>query len=233
MPDCPRNSSSSARAARRGRPGLGAAAPESLYLRPFMFATEIGPRREPPGGGVPVVSPRRPAPTSRGGVKPVTVWLCETTCGPHPAAPARPSAAATTPPPSPPRAGRAQGCDQVVWLDAAEHRWVEEMGGMNLFFVYGSGPNARSSRRAHRHPAARHHPRLAADARRRPRHPGRGGQDLHRRVAGGQRAGAITEAFACGTAAVITPIGTVKSAGAAWTVGDGPPARSPSSCATP
>ena len=27
----------------------------------------------------------------------------------------------------------------MVWLDAVEHRWVEEMGGMNLFFVYGSG----------------------------------------------------------------------------------------------
>src|ERR1700678_1080849 len=29
-----------------------------------------------------------------------------------------------------------EGCDQVVWLDAAEHQWVEEMGGMNLYFVY-------------------------------------------------------------------------------------------------
>ena len=28
-----------------------------------------------------------------------------------------------------------QGCDQVVWLDAVEHRYVEEMGGMNLYFV--------------------------------------------------------------------------------------------------
>ncbi|MST35103.1 branched chain amino acid aminotransferase, partial [Acidimicrobiaceae bacterium USS-CC1] len=25
------------------------------------------------------------------------------------------------------------GCDQVVWLDAIEHRLVEELGGMNLF----------------------------------------------------------------------------------------------------
>ena len=32
-----------------------------------------------------------------------------------------------------------EGCDQVVWLDALERRWVEEMGGMNLFFVFGSG----------------------------------------------------------------------------------------------
>ena len=36
-----------------------------------------------------------------------------------------------------------QGCDQVVWLDAVERRWVEEMGGMNLFFVFGEGDSAR------------------------------------------------------------------------------------------
>ncbi|MBY8853870.1 aminotransferase class IV, partial [Saccharothrix sp. MB29] len=27
------------------------------------------------------------------------------------------------------------GCDQVLWLDAAERRWIEEMGGMNIFWV--------------------------------------------------------------------------------------------------
>ena len=32
-----------------------------------------------------------------------------------------------------------QGCDQVVWLDAVEHRYVEEMGGMNLYFVFADG----------------------------------------------------------------------------------------------
>jgi branched-chain amino acid aminotransferase len=36
----------------------------------------------------------------------------------------------------------AAGCDQVVWLDAVEKRYVEEMGGMNLFFVLGSGAEA-------------------------------------------------------------------------------------------
>ena len=35
-----------------------------------------------------------------------------------------------------------QGCYQVVWLDAVERRWVEELGGMNLFFVRGSGADA-------------------------------------------------------------------------------------------
>jgi branched-chain amino acid aminotransferase len=33
----------------------------------------------------------------------------------------------------------ANGCDQVVFLDAAEHRWIEELGGMNVFFVFNDG----------------------------------------------------------------------------------------------
>jgi branched-chain amino acid aminotransferase len=37
----------------------------------------------------------------------------------------------------------------------------------------------------------------------------------------GNASGAITEVFACGTAAVITPVGSVKSSNTSWTVGDG------------
>ncbi len=32
---------------------------------------------------------------------------------------------------------RARGCDQVLWLDAVEHRWLEEVGTMNLFLLIG------------------------------------------------------------------------------------------------
>jgi branched-subunit amino acid aminotransferase/4-amino-4-deoxychorismate lyase len=31
------------------------------------------------------------------------------------------------------------GCDQVVFLDAIERRWVEELGGMNIFFASTDG----------------------------------------------------------------------------------------------
>ncbi len=33
----------------------------------------------------------------------------------------------------------ANGCDQVVFLDAVEHKWIEELGGMNVFFVMDDG----------------------------------------------------------------------------------------------
>lgn len=32
---------------------------------------------------------------------------------------------------------RERGCDQVLWLDAVEHRWLEEVGTMNLFLLIG------------------------------------------------------------------------------------------------
>jgi hypothetical protein len=73
---------------------------------------------------------------------------------------------------------------------------------MNLFFVYGSGDDgADHDTRPHRHAAARHHARLAAQARPRPGHPGDRGPHLDRRVAGsGNASGELTEVFACGTA---------------------------------
>ena len=77
------------------------------------------------------------------------------------------------------------GCDQVVWLDANEHRWIEEMG-MNLYFVYGSGADARLVTPALTGSLLPGITRdslltLGSDL----GYPGRGGQDRRRRLAEG------------------------------------------------
>ena len=130
---------------RQDRDWVPAAAGHSLYLRPFMIATERGLGVNRPSSSclfTVIASPV--ADYFAGGVQPVSVWLSEdyTRAAPGGTGEAKCGgnyAAAF--------AGQLEAlrndCDQVVWLDAAEHRWVEEMGGMNLFFVYGSGAEAR------------------------------------------------------------------------------------------
>src|SRR5271154_6541539 len=112
----------------------------SLYLRPFMIATQRGLGVNHPSTEYLFCVIASPAgPYFSGGVKPVAVWLSQeytraapggtgaVKCGGNYAAAFNAQQQAVE-----------RGCDQVVWLDAAEHRWVEEMGGMNLFFVSGS-----------------------------------------------------------------------------------------------
>jgi branched-chain amino acid aminotransferase len=159
------------------------------------------------------------------GVKPVSVWLSteytraanggtgEAKCAGNYAATVAPQAQAAE-----------EGCDQVVWLDAAEHRYVEEMGGMNLFFVYGSGPSARILTPALTGSLLAGVTRdslliMAKDL----GYIAEEGRISTDEWQAGNASGEITEVFACGTAAVITPVGTVKSATASWTVGDGEP----------
>jgi branched-chain amino acid aminotransferase len=199
---------------------------ESLYLRPVMIATEVGLGVNSPSRTytyLVIASPAGPYFTS--GIKPVKVWLSteytraapggtgEAKCGGNYAAAFVAQAAAT-----------ARGCDQVVWLDAAEHRWVEEMGGMNLYFVYGSGSSARIVTPALTGALL---PGITRDSlltlARDLGYAAEEGKVSTDEWREGNASGAITEVFACGTAAVITPVGAVDSEHGAWTVGDGQP----------
>jgi branched-chain amino acid aminotransferase len=198
----------------------------SLYLRPFMIATQTGLGVSKPSSSYLFTLIASPVAGYFGGeVRPVTVWLSqdytraapggtgEAKCGGNYAAAFAGQQEALD-----------HGCDQVVWLDAAEHRWVEEMGGMNVFFVYGSGADARIVTPA---PTGSLLHGMTRDSLLK-LGPDLGIPAVEDRVSveewrRGCESGEITEAFACGTAAVITPIGAVRGQDAAWTIGDGTP----------
>jgi branched-chain amino acid aminotransferase len=196
----------------------------SLYLRPFMIATNRGLGVNKPSPSYLFALIASPAASYfSGGLRPVSVWLAEEYTR---AAPGGIGAAKTGGNYAAAFAGQLQaldnGCDQVVWLDAVEHRWVEEMGGMNLFFVYGSGSGARIMTPAltgtllpgiTRESVLTLAPELGI--------PASEGKISTAQWRAGCESGEITEVFACGTAAVITPVGTIRGAAGSWTVGDG------------
>jgi branched-chain amino acid aminotransferase len=197
----------------------------ALYLRPFMISTEVGLGVKPANSYAYLLIASPAGAYFPRGVEPVSVWLSteytraapggtgEAKCAGNYAASLIAQAQAAD-----------EGCDQVVWLDATEHRWVEEMGGMNLYFVYGSGPTARivtpalsgtllpGITRDSLLTVARDLGYTAEED--------KISTDSWRADAA---SGALTEVFACGTAAVITPVGVVKSSEGEFTVGDGRP----------
>jgi branched-chain amino acid aminotransferase len=209
------------------REWVPAAPGHSLYLRPYMIATEKGLAGGQPSSSylfVLIASPAGPY-IAENESRTVSVWLEPELTR---ASPGGTGEAKTAGNYAAGLAGqvraREHGCDQVAWLDACEHRFVEEMGVMNLFFVYGSGRDARLVT-----------PRLSGTLL-----PGVTrdtlltiARDLGMRAdedrisvdewQAGCTSGQISEVFACGTAAVVTAVGTVKSQADSWSVGDRTP----------
>ena len=192
----------------------------SLYLRPFLFASEafLGVR---PAAEVTYCVIASPAgPYFSGGVKPVSIWLSTDYTR---AAPGGTGAAKCGGNYAASLAAQVQasehGCDQVCFLDAVEHRWVEELGGMNIYFVLDDGSVVTPELTGTILEGVTRDSilDLLGDA---------GHEVVERRVGidewrSGAASGRIREVFACGTAAVVTPIGRLVSPDGELVMGDG------------
>nr|NLD41390.1 branched-chain amino acid aminotransferase [Actinomycetales bacterium] len=195
----------------------------SLYLRPFMFASEhfLGVRAADEVTFLVVASPVGPYFVN--GFQPIDIWVTREY---HRSGPGGTGAAKTAGNYAssllPKALAREQGFEEVLFLDGATASLVEELGGMNIMAVRSDGTVVT--------PSLRHETilpgitrasliQLMADQGRRVDEVDLPLTDL----VDGIRSGAITEVFACGTAAVITPIGRLASDDFDVTVADGAP----------
>jgi branched-chain amino acid aminotransferase len=176
----------------------------SMYLRPFMIANEsfLGVRSAHRAAYYVIASPA--GPYFAKGVAPVMIWLAEdhsraayggtgaAKCGGNYAASLLPQQEAYE-----------NGCPQVLFLDSQEGKYVEELGGMNVFLVLKDGtlvtPELTGS--ILEGVTRKSIIQLARD---------RGHQVQERKITidewrDGIASGQVAEAFACGTAAVVTP----------------------------
>ena len=117
---------------------------ESLYLRPFVFATEPGLGVRPAKQYRYLVIASPSGAYFKHGIKPVSVWVSTEYVRASPGGTGAAKFGGNYAASLVAQAEAAEnGCEQVVWLDAVERRYIEEMGGMNIFFVFGSGGSAR------------------------------------------------------------------------------------------
>ncbi|WP_435742605.1 branched-chain amino acid aminotransferase [Nocardioides sp. SYSU DS0663] len=186
-------------------PGTGE---KSLYLRPFMFASEtfLGVRPSQHVTFMVIASPA--GAYFKGGVKPVTLWLSEeyTRAGRGGMGAAKTGGNYASSLVAQQQA-IAQGCDQVVFLDAQEGRYVEELGGMNLYFVHDDGRIVTPATGTILEGITRASIIELAGKLGHPVEERRFSIDEWRE---GVANGAIREVFACGTAAVVTPVGALR-----------------------
>lgn len=192
----------------------------SLYLRPFMFANEVFLGVRPSAEYLFVVIACPVGAYFKGGKKAVSVWLSDdytraaaggtgaAKCGGNYAASLIAQAQAMH-----------HGCDQVVFLDAAENRWVEELGGMNIFFVFDDGSISTPPLGGTILPGITRESIMTLA-----RQEGRDVREQRYSIdqwRADAASGKLREVFACGTAAVVSAIGVIKSTKGDFTIGDG------------
>ena len=191
----------------------------SLYLRPFMIATEafLGVRPAKQYKYVLIACPA--GGYFKSGAKAVSIWLSDYTraapggtgaakCGGNYAASLVPTGEAF-----------AKGHDQVLFLDAVERKWVEELGGMNLFFVMDDGRVITPTLTGTILPGITRdsliqllrEEGLTVEE-------GMYSIDQWREDA---ESGKLVEVMACGTAAVVTAVGKVAGEDGEFTIGAG------------
>jgi len=192
----------------------------SIYLRPFMIASEVFLGVKPSAEYLFMVIASSAGNYFKSGAPAISIWVSEqytraarggtgaAKCGGNYAASLVAQSEAIR-----------EGCDQVVFLDAAEHRWVEELGGMNLFFLFDDGslltpPTDGTILEGITRDSVLTLARAQGLTVREERY----AMDQWRADA---ESGRLVEVFACGTAAVVTPVGTVKSTQGAFTIGAG------------
>jgi branched-chain amino acid aminotransferase len=196
----------------------------SLYVRPFMIASEVFLGVKPSSEYLYLVILSPVGGYFKSGASAVSIWVSQNytraapggtgaaKCGGNYAASLVAQAEASK-----------HGCDQVVFLDAAEHKWVEELGGMNVFFVLEDGSLQTPPLTGTILPGITRES-LMTLAR---------AEGLTVREApysidqwkADAKSGKLKEAFACGTAAVVTPIGSVKSPEGEFKMGTGGPGQ--------
>jgi branched-chain amino acid aminotransferase len=192
----------------------------SLYLRPFQFASEVFLGVRPAKEYLFVLIASPVGAYFADGVQPVSLWVSRDYTR---AAPGGTGAAKCGGNYATSLVAQAEamehGCDQVVYLDAVERTYIDELGGMNIFFVLDDGTLVTPPLTGTILPGITRDS-LITMARAE-------GRPVQERLVSidewrdGARSGRIAEAFACGTAAVLTPIGTVRSQEGDFVIGGG------------
>lgn len=194
----------------------------ALYLRPFQFASEVFLGVKPASEYLYLVIASPAGGYFKAGSPSITLWVSEdytraapggtgaAKCGGNYASSLIAQAEAT-----------AEGCDQVVFLDAVRRRYVEELGGMNLFFVFDDGSIVTPKLSGTILPGITRESLmiLAREAGHKVREKRYSIDDWEADA----KSGSLREVFACGTAAVVTPVGAVRGRTRDFRIGNGGP----------